>query len=98
MQNALGQQDAAQTTLVNAQTVQKDAEARLNHGLATLPDVLEATAAAAQVDYDLQAALGAVKIAQGDLASTLALPAATKLRVETIDALSIPDVVTETAD
>ncbi len=37
-----GQQDAAEANLKNAQTVQQAAEARLELGLATLPDVLEA--------------------------------------------------------
>ena len=54
--NAKGQEDAAEANLKNAQTVQQAAEARLELGLATLPDVLEARSAAAQADYDLQAA------------------------------------------
>ncbi len=40
-----GQQDAAEANLKNAQTVQQAAEARLQNGLATLPDVLEARSA-----------------------------------------------------
>ena len=66
-----GQEDAAEANLKNAQTVQQAAEARLDLGLATLPDVLEARSAAAQADYDLQAALGASEIAHGDLATAL---------------------------
>jgi len=64
--NALGQQEAANATLLNAQTVEKDTQSRLDHGLATLPDLLEAQAATAQADYDLQAAIGAVEIARAD--------------------------------
>jgi len=43
----------------------------LQNGLATLPDVLEARSATAQVEYDLQSARGAEVIARGDLATTL---------------------------
>lgn len=96
--NAMGQQEAAQATLLNAQTVEKDAQSRLDHGLATLPDLLEAQAASAQADFDLQAAIGARENAQGDLATSLGLPPATQFQVQNIDALAIPDAFTDTAD
>ena len=79
-----GQQDAAEANLKNAQTVQQAAEARLQNGLATLPDVLEARSAAAQADYDLQAAIGATEIAQGDLATALGISPTTPFQVESI--------------
>jgi outer membrane protein TolC len=63
--NAAGQEKAAGANLVNAQTVQHAAEERLENGLATLPDVLEARSATAQAQYDLQAVLGAGRIAPG---------------------------------
>jgi len=69
--NAMGQQSAAEATLLNARTIEKNTQARLDRGLATLPDLLEAQAASAQADFDLQAALGAVETAHGDLATTL---------------------------
>ena len=40
--DASGQEDAARASLANAQAVQRAAEERLQNGLATLPDVLEA--------------------------------------------------------
>ena len=46
--NALGQEAAARASLANAQAVQQAAEERLQQGLATLPDVLEARSATAQ--------------------------------------------------
>ena len=52
--NASGQEAAARASLANAQQVQQAAEARLQNGLATLPDVLEARSATAQAQYDLQ--------------------------------------------
>ena len=69
--NAAGQVVAARASLKNALAVQQAAEDRLNNGLATLPDVLEARSAAAQAQYDLQAALGVEKNTRGDLATAL---------------------------
>jgi outer membrane protein len=96
--NSKGQLDAAEANLKNAQTVQQAAEARLENGLATLPDVLEARSAAAQADYDLQAAVGASEIAHGDLATSLGVSPVGPLQVESIQALTIPDDLTVTVE
>jgi len=96
--NAKGQEDAAEANLKNAQTVQQDSEARLELGLATLPDVLEARSAAAQADYDLQAAIGASEIAHGDLATALGLSPISQLQVESIQALPIPQDLNVTVE
>src|SRR5258708_2246982 len=74
--NASGQEAAARASLANAQAVQQAAEERLQQGLATLPDVLEARSATAQTQYELQAVLGAEEVALGDLATGLGEPAA----------------------
>jgi outer membrane protein len=98
--NAKGQVDAAEANLKNAQTDQEAAEARLQLGLATLPDVLEARSAEAQADYDLQAAIGASEIAHGDLATSLGISPTIPLQVESIQSLTIPqdlNVTVETA-
>src|SRR3984885_8907220 len=91
-----GQEDVAEANLKNAQTDQEAAEARLQLGLATLPDVLEARSAAAQADYDLQAAIGASEIAHGDLATALGVSPVLPLQVESIQGLSIPQDLTVT--
>jgi outer membrane protein len=96
--NAMGQQEAAKATLLNAQTVEKDTQSRLDRGLATLPDLLEAQAATAQADYDLEAAIGAVEIAHADLATTLGQPPATQFELQDISELPIPDALTDTAE
>jgi outer membrane protein len=67
--NAKGQREAAEVSLQNARTVEQDAQNRLANGLATKPDLLEAIAARAQADYDLQAAVGSEDITRGDLAT-----------------------------
>ena len=96
--NSKGQLEAAEANLKNAQTVQQAAEARLANGLATLPDVLEARSAAAQADYDLQAAVGASEIAHGDLATSLGVSPVGPLQVESIQGLTIPDDLTVTVE
>ena len=96
--NARGQQDAAEANLKNAQTVRENSEARLNLGLATLPDVLEARSAEAQADYDLQATIGATDIAYGDLMTSLGLSPTVKLQVQDIKDLKIPEEITQTVE
>jgi outer membrane protein len=51
--SSIGQEDATRASLSNARAVLEAAEDRLAHGLATLPDVLEARSATAQAEYDL---------------------------------------------
>ena len=96
--DTIGQQDAAEANLKNAQTVQQAAEARLQNGLATLPDVLEARSAAAQADYDLQAAIGATEIAHGNLATALGISPTTQFKVETIQDIKMPDSIADTVE
>ena len=94
--NAAGQEEAAGASLVNAQTVQQAAEERLRNGLATLPDVLEARAATAQAQYDLQAVLGAEEIARGDLATALGASASTQLHVQPLNEIATPASIADT--
>jgi outer membrane protein len=94
--NASAQETAARASLVNAQSVEQASEARLENGLATLPDVLEARSATAQSRYDLQAVLGAEQIARGDLATALGAPAATMIRVQLLSELPSPEGIGDT--
>lgn len=93
-----GQQEAAEANLMNAKTVRDAAEARLQNGLATLPDVLEARSAEAQADYNLQAAIGATEIAYGDLATSLGISPTTQFQVESIHSIKMPDSITATVE
>jgi outer membrane protein len=96
--NAQGQRQAAESSLDNAKAVEDDAKARLENGLATKPDELEATAARAQADFDLQAAVGAVDIARGNLATALGVDPATTFAVEGIDRLKLPSSIADSVD
>jgi outer membrane protein TolC len=96
--NALAQDGAARASLATAEAVQQAAEERLNNGLATLPDVLEARSATAQSQYDLQAVLGAEVNARGDLAAALGAPAATAIGVEPLSEVPTPESIGESVE
>jgi outer membrane protein len=96
--NASGQEDAARASLSNAQAVQQAAEERLNNGLATLPDVLEARSATAEAEYELQAVLGAEQVAQGDLATSLGTSPTIAILVQPLKDLPIPDAVADSVE
>jgi outer membrane protein len=96
--SAIGQRDAADASLKNAQAVEEDAQDRLDNGLATKPDVLEATASTAQAQYDLQSVIGAEEIAHGDLATALGLPPQTAYKVQDVNELKMPGELSESID
>jgi outer membrane protein len=96
--NAGGQQEAAGASLMNAEAVQQAAEQRLQHGLATLPDVLEARSATTQAQYNAQAVLGLEQIARGDLATTLGASATTRIRVQPLGEVPTPESVSDTVE
>ena len=88
--DALSQEDAAQATLTDAQTVQDSVEARLANGLATLPDVLEARSATAQARYELASIQGLEAIARGGLATALGASPTAEFHVENASAAALP--------
>jgi outer membrane protein len=96
--NAHGHREAAQVSLKNAEALESDASERLAHGLATKPDLLEASAARAQADFDLQAAIGAEAIALGHLVTLIGLPSETELKVQGLNELPIPVASADTLD
>jgi outer membrane protein len=96
--NDAGQIDAAESSLTNALTVQRAAEDRLQHGLATMPDVLEARSAAAQAEYQLQAVRGAEDISRGNLAKALGIFPTVLIHSQTLEQLSIPDSISDSVE
>ncbi len=93
--DALSQEEAAQSTLTDAQTVQRAIEATLANGLATLPDVLEARAATAQARYELASIRGLEDIAHGVLANVLDVAPSLPFRVEDVSTAPLPATVEE---
>ena len=96
--SSMGQEEAARSSLSNAQTVQQAAEERLAHGLAILPDVLEAQSATAQAEYDLQAIIGAEEIARGDLATAVGTSADNVINVQPLDQVPTPESISDTVE
>ena len=96
--SSVGQEDAARASLANAQAVQQAAEDRLAHGLATLPDVLEARSGTAQADFDLQAVLGVEEIARGDLATAVGTSAPAVIHTQPLDQIPTPESIGDTVD
>lgn len=96
--NAAGQIAAAEASLSNALAVRESAEDRMNHGLATLPDVLEARSAAAEADYQLQAVRGTREISKGELARSLGLSPTVPIRIQPLAELIAPDLFSDTVE
>ena len=93
--DAISQEEAAHATLTDAQTVQQAIEAKLANGLATLPDVLEARAEAAQARYELASIRGLQDIAHGVLANVLSVAPSSSFRVEDVSKTPLPGTVEE---
>jgi outer membrane protein len=98
LQQTQGEVDAARANLESAQTVRSAAEARLEQGLATAPDVLEARSAEARAAYDLETARGAQQVATGNLAVLLNTSPTTIYSIQKFDTLSIPTDLDDTAE
>jgi outer membrane protein TolC len=92
------QLQAAEANLANAQAVQSAAKDRLDNGLATRPDLLEAQSATAQAQFDLQSGVGAQEIARGDLAAALGTSASVMVKVEPITTITTPDTIEDSVE
>jgi outer membrane protein len=93
---AKGLREAAEVSLNDAKTSEMAAQERRANGLATVPEVLEAKAATARANYDLQSALGAEQVEIGSLAKAITTSPVRPLKVEALDQLRIPDKLSQT--
>ncbi|WP_263419048.1 TolC family protein [Terriglobus albidus] len=91
--NAIGLRKAAEVTLNDARTVENAVRDRKANGLATLPDLLEAEAARAKAEYELQSMIGNEKTAFGDLATVLTASPVKPFKVQELSNISIPDAL-----
>jgi TolC family type I secretion outer membrane protein len=89
---------ASRQIVKTAQTTQEAAEAQLANGRSTLPDVLNARAAAAQALYDLQASIGAVDTARVVLRETIGVEPSDAILVEEPAGLPLPTEVAESIE
>ena len=96
--NANGLREAAEVNLHDARVVEEAVRDRKANGLATLPDLLEARAATAKADYELQSSLGAEQIAFGDLATVMTASPTKPFKVQELRDLLIPDALDQTVE
>src|SRR5580658_764912 len=85
---------AAQDTLRTAQTTQDAAENRLNNGLATLPDVLNARAETAQAVFDEESADGDEKIARVTLTEAVGADPSPNIVIDSQKSAPLPEKLT----
>jgi outer membrane protein TolC len=85
---------AAQDTLQTAQTTQDAAENRLNNGLTTLPDVLNARAETAQAVFDEESADGDEKIARVTLTEAVGADPSPGIVIDSQRSAPLPEKLT----
>jgi outer membrane protein len=85
---------AAQDTLRTAQTTQDAAENRLNNGLATLPDVLNARAETSQAVFDVESADGDEKIARVTLTEAVGADPSPNIVIDSRSNAPLPERLT----
>src|SRR6202453_1486343 len=85
---------ATQDTLRTAQTTQDAAENRLNNGLATLPDVLNARAETSQAVFDEESADGDEKIARVTLTEVVGADPSPYITIDSQRSAPLPEKLT----
>jgi outer membrane protein len=89
---------AAQDTLKTAQTTQDAAEAQLNNGRSTLPDVLNAKAETAQAVFDMESADGNEKVARVTLTEAVGAEPSPNIQIDGQDKAPLPQSLNMTID
>jgi outer membrane protein len=89
---------AAQETLKTAQTTQDAAEAQLNNGRSTRPDVLNARAETSQAVFDMESADGDEKIARVLLTETVGADPSPNIVIDGQEKAPLPQVLTMSID
>jgi len=87
--------EASRQIVKTAQTTQDAAEAQRANGRATLPDVLNARAAAAQSLYDLQSSIGALDTARVVLREAIGVEPSDEIQVADPAGLPLPTEVAQ---
>jgi outer membrane protein len=85
---------ATQDTLRTAQTTQDAAENRMNNGLATLPDVLNAQAETSQAVFDEESADGDEKIARVTLTEAVGADPSPNIAIDSQKSAPLPEKLT----
>jgi outer membrane protein TolC len=86
--------EAARQIVKTAATTQQAAEAQLANGRATLPDILNAKAAAAQASYDLESSIGDEANARVALREVIGVEPSDQISIQAPSNVPIPSEVT----
>jgi outer membrane protein TolC len=89
---------AAESSMRAADIVAKAAQARVDHGLATKPELLEAEQQTAQASFELEAARGALSDGQVALVESLGILPTTQLQVAKASAEPLPENIDGSLD
>ncbi len=79
--------ESSRASLKDAEATEQQVKERMEHGLATLPNFLSATAQRQQSEYNLENAIGAEQTALSDLSRSAGLNPVVPLRVKDISAM-----------
>lgn len=90
--SAMAQLDASMDDLTDSKTTYYAADQRFKAGIVTMLDVLQAKSNYETALFTLEGLRGNLKIAQGDLAKSMGLPADTKLNIQFPTPRTQPDV------
>jgi outer membrane protein TolC len=93
LQTAEERLQAAHETLTTAQTTQDAAEAQMNNGRATLPDVLQARAETSQAVFDLESAEGDEKVARVALTELIGVEPSPDIKIASQQDSSLPQAL-----
>jgi outer membrane protein len=88
----------AQSSVDSARSVRESAEAQLNNGLATFPEVSLARQQQAQAAFDLEDVLAAERDAQVALAESIGIPPTLQVQVADFSALPPPAALEDSVD
>lgn len=89
---------AAEQILATAQTTEDAAQAQLENGRATVPDVFNARAARAQAAFDLEDAAGSARIARVALRESIGVEPSDEITITAPEQLPQPGAVTATIE
>ena len=90
VQSAVGELDAAKIILQTAETLLSNAQSQFDHGRATLPDVENARAGAAEARYNLASAQGEIQKAKLTLTETIGVEPTSEINIVPQDSENLP--------
>ena len=98
LEGALGLRTAAEQDVIAARSVLRATESRLALGLATRPDMLVARQAHAEALYQLEKRRSDVLLAEGDLRTSVGLPASVALPIDPTPEAEVPEILNAGVD